>query len=248
MDSSAQGNLSGGEPSENVGNKSIYQRNGGSPPESIWILGAGQFGYIAAQRLAGRYPKADLLVVDQRRQRLRKLQETVEVPVHQEDAIAFIRHHPLTDNQWIVPAVPLHVAWHWLKGMLGEAGTVRALEVPAEVDAQVPNPYRVPTGTLYASFATFRCPDACSEPEELCTHTRAPRLGNLFERLEAIRVQECHIEVVRSWQLAPGVGGYQGSRLKKAATHIQEDPGRWIVATSCRCHAVIDALSFQRSQ
>jgi hypothetical protein len=52
--------------------------------------------------------------------------------------------------------------------------------------------------------------------------------------------------VIRIWQLAPGVGGFRGEQLHAAAGRIHARPGRWIIATSCRCHAVIDALVFQR--
>jgi len=95
----------------------------------------------------------------------------------------------LAESQWIVPAVPVHVACLWIMKRLGGEGDVQPLEVPAAVDEQVPNPYRVATGAVYASFATFRCPDACSEPEDLCTHTGQPRPGNLYDRLAAIKVR-----------------------------------------------------------
>jgi hypothetical protein len=102
----------------------------------------------------------------------------------------------------------------------------------------------VPSGTLYASYATFRCPDACNEPDELCTHTRQPRPGNLFEHLAGLHVTGYAVEVLRSWQLAPGVGGYQGAQLWKLLERVQQSRGRFLIATSCRCHAVIDVLSF----
>lgn len=220
--------------------------NEGSSPESIWILGAGRFGHIAAERLRKRYPKTDLLVIDRQFQRLMEIHEMLGIPVHQEDAIAFVQRHPLAKDQWIVPAIPMHVAWLWLMQALEGGGAVQPLAVPTLVDEQVPNPHRAQTGTLYASFATFRCPDACSEPEELCTHTGLPRIGNLFERLALIQVPAYGVEVVRSWQLAPGVGGYRGEQLLTMATNIHSCPGQWLIATSCRCHAVIDALVFQR--
>ncbi len=246
MDSMAQSNPLGCDTQGIVTKNGALLRNVGFPPESIWILGAGRFGRIAAERLLGRYPKTNLLVVDQQPQRLMELHEALGIPVYQEDAIAFIHHRPLAENQWIVPAVPVHVAGLWLMQVLGRDGAVQSLSVPTAVDEQVPNPYRAATGTLYASFATFVCPDACSEPEELCTYTGQPRPGNLFERLALIQVPEFRVEVVRSWQLAPGVGGYRGGQLHAAAQLVHDRPGRWIIATSCRCHAVIDALVFQQ--
>lgn len=246
MDSVVQGNLPG------FDNEAAAKKDGGPTqnldisPGPIWILGAGRFGHIAAERLASRYPQTGLVVVDRQVQRLREFHEASGVSIHQEDAITFIAHRPLADNQWIVPAVPVHVACLWLMERLGGEGEVQPLVVPTEVDEQVPNPYRVTAGAVYASLATFRCPDTCSEPEGLCTHTGQPRPGNLYDRLAAIEVQGFQVVVIRSWQLAPGVGGFRGEQLHAAAGRIHARPGRWIIATSCRCHAVIDALVFQR--
>ena len=246
MDSTAQSNPLGGNSKETVSEDNVVVQNADPPPESIWILGAGRFGRIAAERLRQRHPKTNLLVVDQQPKRLMEIHETLHIAVHREDAIGFLQQRPLAEDQWIVPAVPIHVAWLWLLQALEGTGVVRPLGVPTAVDEQVPNPHRAETGTLYASFATFRCPDACSEPEVICTHTGLPRTGNLFERLAQIQVPEFRVEVVRSWQLAPGVGGYRGEQLLTAAANIQAGPSHWIVATSCRCHAVIDALAFHR--
>ena len=243
MDSHTQGNLPAEEIQEANAGCAQSQR-GGSSPERIWILGAGRFGRIAAERLTTRYPEAELLVVDHRVERLGELRASLGVSVRQEDAVTFICRRSLPDDQWIVPAVPLHVVQLWLVQMLHQYGQVMSLAVPEAVDGQVPNPYRVPAGTVYASYATFLCPDACSEPEKLCTHTGRPRPGNLFERLGSIEVADFHVEVIRSWQLAPGVGGYRGAQLQAALRRIRENAGRVIVATSCRCHAVIDALAF----
>jgi hypothetical protein len=243
MDSPTQDNLPAEENRE-ADAGCAQSRRGGFSPERIWILGAGRFGRIAAERLTTRYPEAELLVVDHRAKRLSELRDLAGVSVRREDAVTFICRRPLPDDQWIVPAVPLHVVQLWLLQMLHRDGQVMSLAVPEAADVQVPNPYRVPAGTLYTSYATFLCPDACSEPEKLCTHTGRPRPGNLFECLGGIEVPEFRVEVIRSWQLAPGVGGYRGAQLQAALRRIREYAGRVIIATSCRCHAVIDALAF----
>jgi hypothetical protein len=246
MDSNTQGNLPVCENHQSTAGGSKHSKSAGLPPKYIWILGAGRFGRIAAERLAARYPQAALLVVDRQPERLRELHKSLRIAVQQEEAITFMSRHRLTEDQWIIPAVPVHVVLLWLVRMLHAEGHVMPLSVPEAVDAQVPNPYRVPSGTVYASFATFRCPDACSEPEKLCTYTGQPRPGNLFERLAAIQVPDHRVEVIRSRQLAPGVGGYRGAKLHAVLQRIREHPGRVIVATSCRCHAVIDALAFNK--
>jgi hypothetical protein len=53
------------------------------------------------------------------------------------------------------------------------------------------------------------------------------------------------MEVIRSWQLAPGVGGYRVAQLRASLERIERQPTKYLIATSCRCHAVIDALIFQ---
>jgi hypothetical protein len=217
-------------------------------PEKMWILGAGRFGTIAAQRLSRRYPRASFLVVDTMEEKLAEVHEKLELPIHMEDAVSFLGNHPPSDDVWVISAVPVHVAFLWLLSRLNHFGKAYSIPVPNEVDPQVPNPYRVPLGTVYTSFATFQCPDTCNEPDEICTYTKKPRLGNLFERLTQISVSEVRVVVVRSWQLAPGVGGYTGGQLKNALEEIQEDSGTYLVATSCRCHGVIDGLRWQKNR
>ncbi len=216
------------------------------PPESIWILGAGHFGRLAAQRLTRRFPHTDFTVVDLREDRLEKVSRELNVRCLWKDSIGHITENPLPEGLWIVPAVPVHVAFLWLTHRLGEEGPVVRLPVPATVDEQVPNPMRVPSGTVYASYATFICPDACSEPDDICSHTRKPRLGILHEHLANISVPDFKVMVVRSHQLAPGVGGYPTQSLQNLLAGARQEPGGYIVATACRCHGVLDCLRWER--
>jgi hypothetical protein len=213
----------------------------------IWIVGAGHFGYLAAQRLSKRYPEASFLVVDHRRDKLQRIAADFALPVHAEDLDSFFESRQVDDSTWIVPAIPIHYAFAWLLHELKQSGHAALLSVQPTVEAQIPNPYRAPSGSLCASFATFICPDSCNEPDDICTYTKDPRPGNLFDKLGGITVPNCDVIVIRSWQLAPGVGGYPGSILKGAAEKIAtRAEGCFLVATSCRCHGVIDALSWKR--
>ena len=213
------------------------------PPGAVWILGAGRFGRLAAERLKKRHPQADLLVVDRRAEKLEPLRGDPALSTHAGEAVSFLADEPFPGDVWIVPAIPVHVAYQWIMLELGRRGRVSGEPVPEAVDALVPNPLRR-GGTLYASYATFICPDACSEPEEVCTHTGGPRRGNLFECFGRIALPGCHMVVVRSRQLAPGVGGYPGWTLREAFEEVASSPGSHLVATSCRCHGVIDGLSW----
>jgi len=216
------------------------------PPQKICIVGAGHFGYLAAQRLSRRFPEASFLVADQRKEKLERIERDFGLPVFAEDILAFPENPWVDDGTWIIPAVPIHFAFQWVLNDLKKTGRVERLPMPETVEAQIPNPYRAANGSLCASFATFICPDYCNEPDEICTYTKSPRQGNLFEELAKIKVPGFDTIVVRSWQLAPGVGGYPQDCLKKVSEKIAENTeGYYLIATSCRCHGVIDALKWQ---
>lgn len=221
--------------------------NAQMPPRKILVLGAGRFGYIAAERLRKRFPEAEFLVVDHREKRIQKIESELGLPTLTHEAMAYLNETPLTDDQWIIPAIPVHVALLWLQKELSAKGKVEPMPVPSIVDGQLPNPYRTVAGTVYASFATFICPDICSEPHEICTHTGLPRLGSLFEEFGKIQADGFDVEVLRSLQLAPGVGGYPASHLRAILDRISSKAGNYLVATSCRCHGVIDGLRWEPS-
>ena len=102
-------------------------------------------------------------------------------------------------------------------------------------------------GVLYTSFATFRCPDDCDEPEGVCRVTRKDREANLYELIQRIELPDYKTLVVRSYQLTPGVGGYQLSTLWRLLQEVKSFDKKILVATACRCHGVINALRFKRS-
>lgn len=214
------------------------------PPRRIRVLGAGRFGRLAAERLKGRFPESTLSVTDSDARRVSEISAELEIAGEVDECIASLGRAELEDDLWLVPSVPVHVAFEWVLNELGRSGNPQRLPVPEEVDAQVPNPIRAFSGTLYTSFATFLCPDYCSEPDEVCTYTGKKRPGNLFEVLGGVDVPGFAVTVLRSFQLAPGVGGYPVRSLRRLAAEIGVKPGGWLVATSCRCHAVINGLEW----
>ncbi|MHC1743813.1 MAG: hypothetical protein AB9873_12380 [Syntrophobacteraceae bacterium] len=219
-----------------------------SPSSPIWVLGAGRFGELAVKRLTRRLPNSDLAVIDLRRDKLDRLRSeygSSRMSFLEADGLERMNRDDLPEDLWVVPAVPRHVAFVWFVNRLDRVGTVRVLPVPIELDVQVPNPYRVAEGTVYASHATFLCPDSCSEPEDVCTYTKRPRATNLFEIISRVEVPEYRSIVVRSRQLAPGVGGYPVAQLRKTLDQIRAHAGRFIIATSCRCHSVINAMIWE---
>ena len=211
-----------------------------------WILGAGRFGRLAVERLLARREPPHLVVVDHNPEKLLLLADRPVERVN-EDVLAFLRANFAQRPDWIVPAVPIHVAFAWLSGELAGIGGVEALGVAAAVDAQVPNPWRDGKGGLYTSVATFRCPDNCSEPRDRCFATGLPRPDALFTLLAKIRVPGYVPLVVRSHQLAAGVGGYRPSALHHLLIRAKTASGPILVATACRCHGVLHALRWHRA-
>ncbi|MGO9313279.1 MAG: hypothetical protein ACLQBD_01655 [Syntrophobacteraceae bacterium] len=214
------------------------------PPRCIRVLGAGRFGRLAAERLKSRFPDALLSITDRDADRVDAITRDLGIEGRVEDSILSISGIS-PDDLWLIPAVPVHLGFEWALNELNRVAEVRRLPVPEEVGLKVPNPICVPSGTLYASFATFVCPDYCSEPEEICTHTGKGRPGNLYEVFGGVLASGFNVAVLRSWQLAPGVGGYPGRSLTELLAAIGSKPGRYLVATSCRCHGVMDALEWR---
>jgi hypothetical protein len=213
--------------------------------DSYWILGAGRFGSLAVGRLLEQEQGCSLLLVDRDRAKLRALEAQGVVTI-QQDAIDFLLSHPARGPEWIVPAVPVHVAFRWLCRQLASEADVEQSPVPEAVDPLVPNPLRDGKGGLYTSFATFRCPDNCEEPADTCTVTGRPRATNLFDVLRRLDLAGFKVHVVRSRQLAPGVGGYRFSALGRLLQEGRRSPETpLLVATACRCHGVVHALRWK---
>ncbi|MEE4608519.1 MAG: NAD-binding protein [Desulfobacteraceae bacterium] len=221
-----------------------------SPPTHLLILGAGRFGRLAARRLGRRHPDAAITVVDRAREFARDPAfrgcETVAA-----DGIDYLMQvmAEVAAPDWIVPAMPIHVAWLWMKRDLSAAGRqVVDLPVPEAVAAWVPHPLRGDHVQLYASNADFICPDDCPEPERFCTVTGKPRPVVMFAHLAALRIPGFASVVVRSRQLAPGVGGYRPADLRLAEKTAIAAADAVLLATACKCHAVIDALRIDSAQ
>ncbi len=214
--------------------------------ESFWILGAGHFGSLAVKRILQSGRDCSLLVVDHDAKPLNDLRDK-DLEIIEKDAIDFLLTQQGLGPEWIVPAIPEHVAFVWLCRQLARQGTVIPLAAPSELDLQIPNPIRAKTGALYTSFATFRCPDNCDEPEEICSVTGKRREAQLYQLIQHIEVPEFITLVIRSHQLAPGVGGYRLLALWHLLDTVRSTEKKIIVSTACRCHGVINALRFDRS-
>jgi len=212
---------------------------------SYLILGAGKFGRLALERLGKEDKKAAFLVVDRNPQALQEARGLTSAPVEmvaaeaEEFLAACLQNGAAWD--WIIPAVPIHVTFSWLRTGPLAGPDWEPMEVPPELAALTPVADRGREGELYLSRALHLCPDDCSEPE-VCPVTGEGRETPLYEELAALNIPGYQIAVIPSRQLAPGVGGFSPETLLALARDLAGRKGKILVATACRCHGVAHGL------
>jgi len=151
--------------------------------EEIWIIGVGYFGFVAFQRLSEGGRNRYFVLVDPVEEHLLRCKgptATLEVS----DGLDFCEKHLKKGRQpdWIIPALPVHLAAKWLLLHLGP-DNLRRVPLSPEIEILVPNSIRGAEGNIYVSHADFRCPADCDEPRDICTVTRDMRKHNMFELL-----------------------------------------------------------------
>jgi hypothetical protein len=211
--------------------------------EEIWVIGVGQFGALAYRRLSESARERHFILVDLIKENLLRC-EGAKVTLEQSDGVDFlIRHlsHAEPKPDWIIPALPVHLAADWILSCLGSEG-IRRIPIPPKIEPLLPNPMRGSEGNIYVSHADFRCPDDCAEPRDLCTVTQRPRKQNMFDLLRKLRIPTFQSLVIRSHQLGPGIGGYRPEELFALIESVEQSTGNLLVCTSCRCHGVITGL------
>jgi hypothetical protein len=213
------------------------------PEETILIIGAGRFGKMAAVRLLPTRHSL-LYIVDQDKGKLRE----VETPRARKICCAgpeFLseRFHLLHSSNVIIPALPVHLAYEWLRRSLPRNLKATPLQVPRALIPLLPHTWEGGDGSLLISYADSLCPDDCPEPEDYCTVTGQKRQTPLHELLNHMDSPGYRVHIVRSRQLAPGVGGYGVRDLEELLGRISgEGVGKWLVGTACRCHGVLTAV------
>lgn len=207
------------------------------------ILGKGKFGQLALDRLARQDDSASFLVVDRDSEVLVLQGDTGRCRLVQDEAIGFLVRN-LIDNppwDWIIPMVPVHVAYHWLlAGPLAGSGW-QPHPVPEDLERLIGATGCHADGALYLSRAQHLCPDDCAEPE-ICPFTGEARELPLHQKLASLKLPGCQVKVIPSQQLAPGVGGYESARLLALARDLQDQTGTILIATACSCHGVMHGL------
>ena len=203
----------------------------------VLVIGGGRFGLLAARRLAGRVisvvepdPGPELINLD--------------VDIIRQDGAAATAN--LLDGKrppvWVVPALPRHFLADWLAICLANLDP-KSVEPPPEAVLPVKSVHQGPHGQYYLSLSDFICPDDCPEPADKCTVTGLARGKPMFERLAGLKAPGWQTGVLRSHQLAPGVGGLSCAEMKALGQSMAQKKGRWILATACRCHGVVQGFA-----
>jgi len=211
---------------------------------SYVIIGCGRFGRRAAQELLGKDRKARITAVDREKEAVEGI-SLLKVKTVPSDALIFLDDF-FSDKKpvdYIIPAVPFHLAFEFVLSRLKPLGAKRSKVPPLP---GLPNPIRGKNGDLYTSLADFLCPEDCPEPAQYCTVTRKRRDRPLYQILMDL-TGPFESKVIRSEQLGLGVGGYRPEALFGLLEDIAKKGGPdrlFLISTACRCHGVTSALSF----
>jgi hypothetical protein len=210
--------------------------------EEIWIIGVGQFGYLAFQRLSEAHQDKQIVLVDPAEEKLRRC-NTSTAKLEISDGIEFLEKYLAKGRKpdWIIPALPVHLAAEWLLLHLGPQ-RLRRVPLPTGLGEALPNPFFGTEGNLYVSHADFRCPEDCDEPRDTCSITRKMRHQNMYDLLLNLSIKPFNSINIRSYQLGPGIGGYRAEQLLELEATVEQASGPVLLSTACRCHGVITAL------
>ncbi len=210
--------------------------------EKVWIIGVGGFGLRAAKYLLNQHQGFQVELVDRDREKLDQAKD-LDCKRIQADGIDFLNASIKPGNMsvWVVPAVPVHLAWEWCCQQFGKEPLPPEI-IPFELDGLLPNAMRGTGKDLYVSHADFYCPANCSEPDDFCTVTGEPRKQDMYKLLSGLRFQNFHPLVIQSHQLGPGVGGYRLGDLCALPGKISRANGPCLLCTACRCHGVITGV------
>ena len=210
----------------------------------MWIIGGGKFGIKSARVLSRKNPGADITIVESNQEACARISRMNYRTVCMDGVLYLYENLKSSDYpEWIVPVVPVHLAYEWIKSKLSSRYRFLPIEAPKDLKKNLPNVITGKNGELYMSYADFICPDNCPEPDEICTYTGKPRLGILHEHLASIDYQNFYPIVIQSHQLSPGIGGYTPTALFNALEEVESTGTEILLATACKCHGVMHAFS-----
>ncbi len=218
------------------------------PETAVFIIGAGHFGQRALRILSER-GESPIFIVDKEKSNLEVIQGGSAKKILC-DGIHFLCKNFLLlhPSNTVIPAIPLHLTFEWLKGLLEDKRTVHQAPVPEKIRSILPHTWQGSEGSLLVSYADFRCPDDCPEPEEYCTVTGKRRGPPLYDLLGGLAVAGYRVHVTQSRQIAPGMGGYRVRDMARFFSEVKKSGnGRWLLGTACKCHGIITAFEIRKA-
>ncbi len=211
-------------------------------PLKFLVVGCGRFGRRAVHQILDRNPQAIIEVVDLNPSALDAVKRCNVVRVCA-DAVDYMaeRMSIAEGPEWIIPTIPIHLVYHWTIRTLEKKYKVNRLIVPGAI--RFPGEVRPTAWEVYSSLADFLCPEDCPGPSGgRCHQTGQQRENPLHRVLENIRFGEFISRVVRSHQLAPGVGGIQCSDLHGLPEEVASLRRPVLLSTASPCHGITAAL------
>lgn len=205
----------------------------------IWIIGAGKFGRRAALTL-GQGAKREIIIVDRDKEKIEGLNNITMI---QDGVDCLVENLHKDTNDWVVPAVPFQLAYEWVRKKMARDFFLAPIEIDPGWHKTLPNCILGGIGQVFVSNADFLCPDNCPEPKGYCTHTGLPRPRIMHRFLAEWGNKYFDTTVIRSRQLAPGVGGYPARDIFILLDHLRAGSGlgrQSMLATACSCHGVIN--------
>ncbi len=219
--------------------------------ERIHIIGCGKFGQRALEFYGSEMPDKNLILVDSKNENLAAAaglleKSGVKFSTSTQDAVAYIvalfEDEKLVRDDWIIPTVPLHLAFAVLSEVTGR----QSLKWPRK--PVLPNLFTGERNEIYSSLADFLCPANCPQPRRYCFYTKVKRRVSLLRWLAGLEYQVAGKQlpsiILPSTQIGPGLGGFPLRRLVRIVDFVQNRcPGPLLFSTACRCHGVTNILT-----
>ena len=212
--------------------------------EGIWIVGGGRFGQKAIKTLGRNRSRHRLVVIEKNPVVCAGLARQ-GIRIVCQDGISFLAERIIKTNalpQWIVPVIPVHVAYEWARLAVSPEFVFEPYPIPEQLLRKLPHPTRGAEGTVYMSHADFICPDRCAQAGDICTHTGRKRPPALNAGLANLNAAPFLSIVVFSRQLGPGVGGFTPQALLDILARIKSCTGPFLLSTACKFHGVMNGF------
>lgn len=202
----------------------------------VLVVGGGHFGQKAVVALG---PRVLAVVEPQPSPELRSL----GAPIWPLEGLAGLRQALASPRPpvWVAPCLPRHLFADWLRAELAPRDPRTLALDPAGLE-DLPQVIAGAQGQLYLSLTDTLCPDNCPEPARICPKTGQPRGTPLHQRLAGLERPSFANAVLVSRQMAPGLGAVAVEEMLAWRERLARQGGRWLVATACRCHGVLEAL------